>query len=152
MLQRYSNLDTVQKTLCMLQSAGLVSPDGSVVQPPDRSCEQVEPVQPFKLDQRLKPETVAKIVARYEAGEPSTALGAVFGISKGSVVRLLREAGVAIRNQGLTNEQVDEAVRLYKSGLSLAKIGAKFDVDHTTVWQQLKKRGVKMRDTHGRNR
>jgi transposase-like protein len=116
----------------------------------DRSTEQNEPAQPFKLDQRLKPEIVAEIVARYESGEPSTAVAASHGISKASVIRLLREAGVSIRNQGLSDDQIAEAAQHYASGLSLAKIGARFGVDHGTVWRALKKRGVKMRDTHGR--
>jgi hypothetical protein len=47
---------------------------------------------------------VAEIVARYEAGEPSTALAAAFDLSKGSVIRLLREANITIRNQPLTDD------------------------------------------------
>jgi hypothetical protein len=138
--------------LQILRAAGLVSPDGRPVPRSDRSTEQNEPSQPFKLDQRLKPEIVAGIVARYEAGEPSTAIAASFGMSKGSVIRLLREAGVFIRNQGLSDDQIAEAAQHYASGLSLAKIGPKFGVGHGAVWRQLTKRGVKMRDTHGRER
>lgn len=149
-MQRYSNLDTPSKTLQILRTAGLISPDGRPVDRSDRSVEKIEPPQPFKLDQRLKPAILAEIVARYEAGEPSTAIAASYGLSKGSVIRLLREAGVLIRNQGLTGGQIAEAAQLYASGLSLAKIGVKFGVDHGTVWRQLTKRGVKMRDTHGR--
>ena len=151
-MQRYSNLDTPSKTLQILRTAGLITPDGSSVPRSDRSTEHLEPPQPFKLDQRLKPEIVAEIVACYEADEPSTAIAASYGLSKGSVIRLLREAGITIRRQGLSDHQVAEAIQLYESGLSLAKIGARFSVDHGTVWRALKKRGVKMRDTHGRDR
>jgi hypothetical protein len=151
-MQRYSNLDALSKTLQILRTAGLISPDGKPIPRSGRSIEQLEPAQPFKLDQRLKPEIVAEILARYQAGEPSTAIAASYGLSKGSVIRLLREAGISIRCQGLTDDQVTEAAQLYESGLSLAKIGARFDVDHGTVWRQLKKRGVNMRDTHGRER
>jgi hypothetical protein len=151
-MQRYSNLDALSKTLQILRTAGLISPDGRPVPRSDRSTEQIEPAQPFKLDQRLKPEIVAEIVARYEAGEPSTAVAASYELSKGSVIRLLREAGITIRHQGLTDDQIAEAIQLYDSGLSLARIGARFDVDHGPVWRQLKKLGVRMRDTHGRYR
>ena len=68
------------------------------------------------------------------------------------MIRLLRDAGITIRNQGLSDDQITKAAQLYDSGLSLAKIGATFNVDHGTVWRQLKKRGVIMRDTHGRDR
>jgi hypothetical protein len=151
-MQRYSNLDTVSKTFQFLSTADLISPDGRPVHRSDRSSEQIEPSRPFKLDQRLKPAKVAEIVARYEAGEPSTAVAASYGLSKGSVIRLLHEAGIPIRRQGLTVEQTSEAARLYESGWSLAKIGAHLCVDHGTVWRALKKRGVKMRDTHRRER
>jgi DNA invertase Pin-like site-specific DNA recombinase len=151
-MQRYSNLYALSKTLRILRTAGLISPDGRPVPRSDRSPEQVELPQPFKLDQRLKPVIVAEIVSRYQAGEPSTAIAASYGLSKSSVIQLLREAGITIRRQGLTDHQVAEAIQLYESGLSLAKIGARFSVDHGTVWRALKKRGVKMRDTHGRDR
>lgn len=151
-MRRYSNLDTPSKTLQILRTAGLISPDGRPIPRSDRSTDQVKPAQPFKLDQRLKPEIVAEIVATYEAGEPSTVIAASYGLSKGSVIRLLRDSGVTIRNQGLTDDQIAEAAQLYALGLSLAKIGARFDVDHGTVWRALKKRGVKMRDTHGQDR
>ena|ERR1700733_864808 len=151
-MQRYSNLDTPSKTLQILHAIGLISPDGKPVPRSDHSTEQIDPAQAFKLDQRLKPKIVAEIVARYEAGEPSTAIAASYGLSKGSVIRLLRDADIPIRNQGLTEDQIAGAAQLYASGLSLAKIGVKFGVDHGTVWRALKKRGVKMRDTHGRER
>lgn len=136
----------------ILRSAGLITPDGRPITPSDRSTKSTEPQPPFKLDQRLKSEIVAEIVARYEAGEPSTAIANLFDLSKGSVIRLLRDAGVTIRNQGMTDDQIAEAGQLYGAGLSLAKIGVKFGVDHGTVWRALKKRDVKMRDTHGRDR
>ncbi|MGC7277025.1 helix-turn-helix domain-containing protein, partial [Mycobacteroides abscessus subsp. massiliense] len=92
----------------------------------------------------------AEIIAHYRSGEPSTGIAAVYSLSKNSVIKVLREAGVAVRRQSLADEQIDEAVRLYIEGQSLARIGAHLDVDHGTVWRALKKQGVKMRDTHGR--
>jgi hypothetical protein len=151
-MQRYSNLDTPSKTLQILCAAGLLSPGGKPIARSDRSTEQINPAQPFKLDQRMKAEILLEIVARYEAGEPSTAIAASFGLSKGSVIRLLREASIPIRNQGLSSDQVAEAGQRYVSGDSLAKIGALLGVDHGTVWRALTKRGVRMRDRHGRKR
>jgi len=149
--RRYSNLfDSLSKTLQMLHHAGLIAPDGKPIFRSDSSPEQISVSEPFKLNQRLNPAIVAEIVARYEAGEPSTALAVAFGISKGSVLKLLREAGTQIRNQGLSDDQVAEAAQFYASGHSLAQIGVHLGVDHGTVWRQLRKRGVKMRDTHGR--
>lgn len=148
--RRYSKLDQFQKTLRDLRRQGLITSDGSVVVPPSRS--EPAPSAPFKLDQRLSPETIAEIIARYEAGESSPSLATTFSLSKGSIIRLLREADIPIRNQPLTEEQVNEAALMYESGQSLAKIAAHLGVDHTTVRRQLLKYGVRMRDSHGRNR
>ncbi|MBF6513006.1 helix-turn-helix domain-containing protein [Nocardia cyriacigeorgica] len=83
---------------------------------------------------------------------PSTKLVREYRIGKGTVLKLPREAGVAIRNQGLSEAQVGEAARLYGSGLSLARIGERFGVDASTVHKAILRRGVSMRDTHGRER
>lgn len=52
--------------------------------------------QRFKLDQRLDPEIVARLVADYEAGVPTTQLTSRYRLGKSSVLRLLAEAGVVI--------------------------------------------------------
>ena len=148
LLRRYSNLDTFQRSVLILTKSLVRRGNGVFYVPSPRS--QTSPPLPVKLSQRLNSDTVAQIVERYEAGEPSTTLAAAYGISKGSAIKLLREAGVKIRNQGLTDDQIVEAAMLYRAGLSLAKIGVHLGVDHGTVWRQLRKRGVKMRDTHGR--
>jgi DNA invertase Pin-like site-specific DNA recombinase len=135
----------------MLRDSGALTPNGQVRTMSPPRVEAIPP-EPFKLAQRLKPDTVAEIIALYEAGEPSTALAASFNLSKGSVIKILREAGIQIRNQGLTQDQIAKAAQLYRSGYSLAQIAAHLGVDHGTVWRQLRKHGVKMRDTHGQER
>lgn len=150
LLRRYSNLDAFQRSVHILTKSLVRSDNGTFHVSSPRP--QMTPPEPFKLDHRLNPATIAEIIARYEAGEPSKALAAAFGISKGSAIRLLREAGVKIRKQRLTDDQIDEAANLYTDGKSLAWIGKYLGVDHGTVWRQLRKRGVRMRDTHGRER
>jgi DNA-binding CsgD family transcriptional regulator len=147
-MQRYSNLDTLSKTFQILRTAGLINPDGKPVRRSDRSSEQI--AQPFKLSQRLAPSAVNELIKQYESGKSSHELAKTYGINKGSVIRLLRQADVSIRRQRLTANQVAEAAQLYASGDSLARIGVHLGVDHGTVWRALKKHGVPMRDTHGR--
>jgi DNA invertase Pin-like site-specific DNA recombinase len=145
----YSNQDTFQNHVKILRNC-LVTTDTGSFQAPNKRQQAPEAAVPHKLSQRLSQETIRQIVTRYEAGEPSTALTKEFGIGKGSVLKVLREAGVTMRNQGLSNEQIDDAQRLYESGQSLGRIGEKFGVDHTVVRRQLIRRGVWMRDRHGR--
>jgi hypothetical protein len=47
---------------------------------------------------------VARLVADYESGVRSTKLMKDYGLSKGSVLKVLRESGAALRRQGLTPE------------------------------------------------
>ncbi len=145
----YSKLDTFQRSVQKLRNDLVTGVNGGF-QSPSRRQQPAPAAVPFKLSQRLGQEVIRQIVARYEAGEPSTALMKEFSLSKGSVLKVLREAGVAMRNQGLSGEQVDEAQGLYEAGWSLTRIGEKFDVDHTVVQRQLIRHGVRMRDTHGR--
>jgi len=71
--------------------------------------------------------------------------GARPGIRRQTAARLLKEAGVKIRRQGLDWEQLAEAVRLYDEGSSCQRLGERFGVDHGTVWRALKLAGVVMR-------
>jgi transcriptional regulator of aromatic amino acid metabolism len=62
---------------------------------------------------------------------------------------VLREQGVAIRRQGLNDEQVSEAAMLYAAGRSLAWLGARYDVSHTTVATALRRHGFQLRRRPG---
>ncbi|MGW4126042.1 helix-turn-helix domain-containing protein [Nocardia sp. NPDC004711] len=147
----YSKLDSFQKQVKKLRDCLVTDGNGGFRSPSHRP-QPASAAEPFKLSQRLGQETIRQIVARYEAGEPSTALMSAFGLSKGSLLKVLRDAGVAMRNQGLSPEQINEAEQLYGAGWSLARIGEKLGVDHGTVWRRLKERGVPMRDAHGQER
>lgn len=108
----------------------------------------------FKLEQRLDPETVARLVADYEAGVPTTQLTSQYRLGKSSVLRLLAEAGVVMRKQPMTPEQIDKAVALYEGGLAHRQVAAQLGLDRTTVWQALKAHGVVFRSANepGRRR
>lgn len=53
------------------------------------------------------------LIKAYASGTPGTQLMIDFGLSKGSVLGILNEAGVTRRINSPTPDQVDEAVRLY---------------------------------------
>jgi hypothetical protein len=80
-LRRYSNLDSFQKSVQILTKSLVRSDNDTFHVPIPRT--RTSPPEPFKLCQRLKPDTITEIIERYEAGEPSTALAAAFNISKG---------------------------------------------------------------------
>lgn len=120
---------------------------------PERRLQPVvKPALPrlHKLDDRIDGEFIAHLVAAYEAGTPTTQLTKQFGIGKGSVLKILQEAGVLMRMQGLDEAGIQKAIRLYASRLSLKKVGERLGVDAETVRARLLERGVVMRDTQGR--
>ncbi len=73
-------------------------------------------------------------------------------VGKGTVLRLLREQGIQLRNQRMMPTEIEPAIQLYQAGHSLAVVGTKLGYDHGTIWRALKRAGVAMRDSHGRER
>ncbi|MGB5151959.1 MAG: hypothetical protein WBN99_18975 [Mycobacterium sp.] len=61
----------------------------------------------------LSAKDVIDIVHRYQLGDTTQGIGNRYGISKTRVADVLCEQGVAIRRQGLNDEQVEEAATLY---------------------------------------
>jgi hypothetical protein len=92
---------------------------------------------------------VAEIVQKYESGNTTQEIGARYGISKTRVATVLREQGITIRRQGLTEEQANEATGLYIDGRSLAWLGARYRVSHTTVVTALRRQGIPLRPRPG---
>jgi len=76
---------------------------------------------------------------------------ATYSLGKGTVLRLLREHGVQLRNHRITPAEVGQAIDLYGQGLSLAAVGARLGYNHGTIWLALKRAGVPRRDSHSRD-
>jgi len=74
-----------------------------------------------------------------------------YHLGKGTVLRLLRQHGVQLRNQRMTAAEIEQAIQLYGQEHSLAAVGTKLGYDHGTIWQALKRAGVPRRDSHGRS-
>ena len=68
-----------------------------------------------------------------------------YGLDRATIMRHLREAGTALRRQGLTQEQTQRAAAMYRSGMTQAQVAAEFGVDQKTAGRYLGLLGVKMR-------
>jgi hypothetical protein len=80
---------------------------------PCRQCGASHNVKPpHEAVRRLGPERVAELVHGYEQGTPTTELTRRYRLSKGTVLRLLREQGVVLRNQPLDARAAIEAIAL----------------------------------------
>jgi hypothetical protein len=85
----------------------------------------------------------------YAAGVPVSDICARFGISKDTVIRTRKRAGVPQRRRGLTESQGDEAEAMYISGKSLMTIAKRLGVGVGAVRGCLVRRGVRMRLRNG---
>lgn len=97
------------------------------------------------VERRLDDATRLELIAAYVAGSPTTALMERYGLGKGTVLGVLHRAGVALRNQGLGDDDLPQAVTLYESGLSLKRVAEQMSCDAETVRQALKTAGVRVR-------
>ncbi|MCW2670306.1 MAG: hypothetical protein JWO27_2203 [Frankiales bacterium] len=68
-----------------------------------------------------------------------------YAIGKGTVLGILRRAGVEMRNQGLDPKDLPRVIALYESGLSLKAVAQHVGCDHETVRKALHSAGVQLR-------
>ncbi|MCO4273050.1 hypothetical protein NG701_01140 [Pseudarthrobacter sp. HLT3-5] len=78
--------------------------------------------QRYRLTDRFTVEELAQLVARYQAGEMSTALAREKGVAKSTFLRLLAEHGVSSRHRGLTPDKEKEILRLRKPRMVIREI------------------------------
>jgi lambda repressor-like predicted transcriptional regulator len=114
--------------------------------PNERLTEQA-PSRPHvhKLAQRLTAEKVRALQDAYKAGASLAALQERFGLSRGSVQRVLREAGVRRRRKSLIEDEVAVLVNLYEAGLTIREIAAERGLPKTTVQDALDRSAVAKR-------
>ncbi|NYE95151.1 hypothetical protein FHU41_001372 [Psychromicrobium silvestre] len=99
-----------------------------------------------KIVHRLTAADQSDIAARYQQGRSSRQLAETYGISKTSIIIVLREAGVPIRRQGLGDFQTGDITERYRAGASLAAIGKVHGVSADTVRKLLLKQRITLRN------
>lgn len=92
-----------------------------------------DPKPRYRLADRLGPEILDRIVERYKAGEPTTALAAEYGIAKSSLLRLLKGRDIAMRHQRLTSGQEQQIRKLRRQGMAIRTIAAEIGRSYGTV-------------------
>lgn len=103
------------------------------------------PPQPHRIDRRLPPNTIAQIVDSYRSGASTNQLCKQYGLSKGSMMKVLRDHDVPTRFQPMTSDEIDSAVALYAEEYSLRTISLKLGKSKGSVWKALYEHGVSMR-------
>lgn len=118
----------------------LRSEPSSLPKPPESP---VRPPRSIRL--RLGRAKIEEVVARYQAGETSTALAREFGVRSSGLVGLLRREGVQLRFRRLTDAELDRASALYQAGHSLSQVAENLRAQQESVRLGLIKRSVPMR-------
>ncbi len=88
---------------------------------------------------------MAELVNAYSSGTSTNQLCKRYQLSKGGVLKILREAGVEMRYQPMTAEEISWAVRLYSEGQSLNAIARRLGKAKGSVWKALRNRGIELR-------
>lgn len=101
---------------------------------------------------RLTPEQVAAMAARYLEGANVNELAAEFHCARQTVALRLKAHGVELRRRPATRDEIVQVVELYASGLSLAGVAETTRFSAKSVLNHLRAEGVQLRDTHGRAR
>lgn len=101
---------------------------------------------------QLTVEEKANIVQLYKEGVPVSDIAKAHRVTRVTVHRLARAAGVKPRQRGLSAEQGLEAARRYRAGDSLATIAGHFNVHATTIRRCLLTQGVPLRPRPARSR
>ncbi|WP_330231704.1 helix-turn-helix domain-containing protein [Nocardia sp. NBC_00508] len=113
--------------------------------PPRRPAKPSSKVQARRLDRRLAATTIAELVDDYKAGTSSNQLCEQYNLSKGGLLKILRDHGVEMRYQPMTEDEIVWAVRLYGEGQSLNAVARQLGKAKGSVWKALRERGVRLR-------
>ena len=82
---------------------------------------------------RLSASNHAELLAGYADGVPVQELAARFQVHRGTVTKLVRQAGLGVRRPAVPEPVRQEAVRLYADGLTLVEVGEQLGINDKTV-------------------
>lgn len=98
-----------------------------------------------RIVDRLEPDVLDAVVARYQAGDGTPVVAKAFGISETAVKRLLRDRGIELRMRPISPTVLAKATELYERRLGVQRIATELKVSKTTLLRAMKKAGVAMR-------
>lgn len=116
----------------------------------DTSPDAAQTNAPRKKWTRLSGTQRREVIARYQAGEHTTALAKEYDVAKATILGVLRDSNIVVRRQPLTPDQIARAVQLYADGNSVATIGEALHAGSETIRRALIAEGEKLRPRPGR--
>jgi hypothetical protein len=98
LVRLYSNLHRSANRLCQLNRDALSQ---------GRSRPDPAPLVPQRVERRLGPDLIKRVVSEYASGISTTRLAMRYGLGKGTLLRLIRDRGVTIRGRGPVRRGTD---------------------------------------------
>jgi predicted DNA-binding protein (UPF0251 family) len=86
---------------------------------------------------RLDPRTLHEVVAAYESGMSDDQVAAKYGISRHTVLKLVRANGGTVRRQRLTVEEKCTILELDSHGVGQGEIARRIQRSQSLVWHLL---------------
>lgn len=105
--------------------------------------------RPTSRARRLSKVEINALVALYRQTKNMRAVARQLSLSRETVAKYLREAGVVTSNR-MSEAQVSLAIRLYEQGLSSMVIGSRLGFDNHTILAALRDADVSIRGPLGR--
>ena len=99
-----------------------------------------------RLSKRLTNDQITSISSKYREGASSADLAAQYGVSKTSIVEILRQQNVPVRDRRLKPEIQKLAISLYIDGNSLATVGKRVNASPNSVRKLLIREGIARRN------
>lgn len=100
---------------------------------------------PRSLRRRYPPAVIRQMVQEYEGGMTTPELCRKYEISKGGILRLLREEGVQIRSQPMSKVMIAQAAELYRDGVGIRAIAERLGVTRQGLRRVLVREGIASR-------
>jgi len=95
-----------------------------------------------RLSLRISDVDIARLVSDYEAGLSGRQLAQKYGLGRSTVLKLLREHGVAVRYPRLTEAECARVVELYRQGMRQIDIAEQFGRHKAVIWHVLRRAGA----------
>jgi len=104
---------------------------------------------PTKQKVHLTAVQLEAIAMSYLAGATTHELAAEYGVTYTTISRRLKEQGVRVRNNVLSEDEITAALVLYQYGHSLDTVAKRMGRAPNSIRNALLKRGVRVRDFRG---
>jgi len=103
-----------------------------------------------RIDVRMDTQQIQALVRDYEAGTETSELQHMYGLSKGSIRKLLADAQVVPHRQLVPSDVAERCVAFYNAGLTIREVGSEVNLPKSTVRGLLLRADVTMRPAQRR--